>query len=236
MSARRLVSRFLVRPISPDRLSTWSRRAVSTRMVVSRTAALSSPRRPPGAALATAPGLSLARRPSGGKCGCSLAASTATGAGCGGALTAAAPGDAVADGDGDGGTATDCPACGPTTAWYSSCQSGPAAPPSSTTAGDACGAAAMATAAVISSGVASDPARAARKLPLTSAGAGAGCRPCPISPNMLRTPCVAAMMVSISSGFSVCSPFLSLSKRFSVRWQSFTSSLALRKPAPPLMV
>jgi hypothetical protein len=36
MSLRRLVSRFLVRPISPDRLSTWSRRAVSTRIELSR--------------------------------------------------------------------------------------------------------------------------------------------------------------------------------------------------------
>ena len=35
-----------IRPISPDRLSTWSRREVSTRMVFSRAAARSSTRRP----------------------------------------------------------------------------------------------------------------------------------------------------------------------------------------------
>ena len=46
MSARKLVRRFLVRPISPERLSTWSRRAVSTRIVDSRAAAFSSLRRP----------------------------------------------------------------------------------------------------------------------------------------------------------------------------------------------
>jgi hypothetical protein len=49
-------------------------------------------------------------------------------------------------------------------------------------------------------------------------------------------PAVAAMITSISSGVIFSSPLRSLSKRFSVRWQSVTSSVALRKPAPPLMV
>ena len=63
ISERRQVRRFLVSPISPDRLSTWSSRAVSMRIVFSLTICLSVSLRP--ARSARTPGWSVSRRPSG---------------------------------------------------------------------------------------------------------------------------------------------------------------------------
>ena len=80
------------------------------------------------------------------------------------------------------------------------------------------------------------PSSAAFRLSSISAGAAAGCRLCCKAPNILRTSAVAAKITSMSSALKVNSRLRSLSNKFSVRWHSVTSSLALRNPAPPLMV
>ena len=192
MSARKLVKRFLVRPISPERLSTWSSRAVSTRIVDSRAIAFSSVRRPPAGVDNATAGLSVSRRPSGGKCGVSGAGATAALATVGAAGAAGAAGVA--------GAAT------PATAACNVCQSGSLDGALLAGAGAAGATAASGAGAATAAGTAASPSSAARKAAITCGSAGRGCIVCASSPNMLRTPWVAAMMVSISSGVSGSSP------------------------------
>ncbi|MPN08939.1 hypothetical protein SDC9_156227 [bioreactor metagenome] len=125
-----------------------------------------------------------------------------------------------------------CVAGCPATAAWSRLQSG--SPP----AADGPGATSCAAGAGSAAGAATgcSPDRAPCKAARTSGSAGCGCTICPNSPNISRTPLVAAMMTSINSGVSSSSPLRKRSKRFSVKWQSVTSSVAFRNPAPPLTV
>ena len=218
---------------------------MSTRIELSRCFSVS--RRPTGP---VAPGLSVARRPTAAlmtSSGVLLASSAslwciATGAAAGGATGSAEAAGAVATG---GATGV------PVTASNRLSQSGPSsvtdtglatitgAAAGAGAAGAGAGAGASTTGGIRSTWVSpwpSSPARASRSLSIRLGSAGAGWVPCSRLSNMSRTAAVENRITSITSGVISSSPLRSLSKRFSVRWHRETSSVALRKPAPPLMV
>ena len=143
------------------------------------------------------------------------------------------------------GATADCaepaPVSCPVIALCNSTQSGSPSSPSAVDSAVDCASSLRATAGASAActgagSTAPSPSRAKRKAPTTSAEAGRGCVACANSPNMFLTHCVAAMMVSIKSVVSFISPLRNLSNRFSVQWHSVTSSVAFRKPAPPLIV
>jgi len=185
MSLRSALSRFLVRPISPDRLSTWSRREVSTRIELSR---WRSPSRRPVGALA--PGRSVARRPR----AAATTGSAAAGGRSAGAASSAGSGAAAI------GAATAAP---PVTAAKSASQSG--SPGRGKAVPVARGCAATATAAGALSGATAaaadgDASIATRRASSNSGAAGPGRLPRPRSTNMSRTTPVADRITSMRSG------------------------------------